>query len=291
MILFRINRLEDYMTDLVNKGKSLSTIGLFGVFVGFMVVQAFSGTLLFQLFGWDSVDYGDLSTSTEVLFQNVIAPDLVVTALIVVLVVVLGWWTLVTREKRRVPLWMWLFPIFIVGIAALTTDWSRLSDEGGGYIAALAAATLIVGFNEEFMFRGVLLHGFRQTGSEVHAWAWATTLFALAHGMNLFNGEPIIAVMPQILSAFLLGTLLYLTRRVSGSIWLAIFAHGFWDFAVLSRGGSGSDVVPGGGTEVFHLQNLVPVIVPVLFIVAMIAHKQWMHPEAEEPVPAQAQAT
>lgn len=152
----------------------------------------------------------------------------------------------------------------------------------------MPAATLIVGFNEEFMFRGILLHGFRQTGGEVHAWAWSTTLFALAHGMNLFAGEAIQAVMPQILNAFLLGALFYLTRRVSGSIWLAIVAHGFWDFAVLSHGGSGSDAVPGGGTQVLHLQNLVPLVVPVLFIVAMIAHNQSMHPNAEVMEPAQA---
>jgi membrane protease YdiL (CAAX protease family) len=91
----------------------------------------------------------------------------------------------------------------------------------------------------------------------------------------------------RFLNAFLLGTLLYLTRRVTGSIWLAIVAHGFWDFATLSHGGSGSDVVPGGSTQVFHLQNLVPLIVLVLFIVAMIAHKQRMHPYAQEKEAAQ----
>ena len=276
------------MTDLDTKGKSLSTIGLIAVFATFLVAQAFSGGLLTRLFGWDSVDYGDLSGSAEALFQNVIAPDLVITALVVTLVLILGWWTFVTREDRRVPSWMWLFPVSLFVVAALVTDWSRLSDEGGSYIAALVAATLIVGFNEEFMFRGVLLHGFRQTGSEVHAWAWSTTLFALAHGMNLFLGEPIISVMPQILEAFLLGTLFYLTRRVSGSIWLGIVVHGFWDFAVLSHGGSGSDVVPGRSTQVLHLQNLIPLIVLVLFIVAMIAHKQWMHPDSEVMEPAQA---
>ena len=276
------------MTDLVNKGKSLSTIGLLGVFVAFLVAQILSGKLLTQIFGWDVVDYGDLSGSTDALLQNVIAPDLVISALIVTLVVILGWWTFVTREDRRVPSWMWLFPISIFVVSALVTDWSRLSDEGIGYIVAIAAATLIVGFNEEFMFRGVLLHGFRQTGSEIHAWAWSTGLFALAHGMNLFFGEPIGAVMPQILNAFLLGTVFYLTRRLTGSIWLGIVAHGFWDFAILSHGGSGSAVVPGGSTQVFHLQSLAGFVVPVLFVVAIIAHKQWMHPEAEVTEAAQA---
>lgn len=234
------------MTDLTEKGKSLSTIGLLAVLITFLVAQAFSGSLLTQIPRWDGVDYGDYSATTKALFQNAIAPDLVITALIVTLVAILGWWAFVTRENRRVPRWMWLFPISILVVAALTTDWSRLSNEGGSYVAALAIATLVVGFNEEFMFRGVLLHGFRQAGSEVHAWAWSTTLFALAHGMNPFSGEPIAAVMPQIVNAFLLGTVFYLTRRVSGSIWLGIVAHGFWDFAVLRHGGGGSDVVPGG---------------------------------------------
>jgi membrane protease YdiL (CAAX protease family) len=149
-------------TDLVKKGKTLSMIELLAIFIAFLVAQMFAGRLLTQLFCSDSVEYGDYSASSETLFQNVIAPDLVVTALIMILVVVLGWWTFVTREERRVSSWMWRVPISILAVAALTADWSHLSDEGGSYIAAPAAATLIVGFNEEFMFRGVLLHGFRR---------------------------------------------------------------------------------------------------------------------------------
>ena len=107
------------MTDLVDKGKTLSMIELLTVFIAFLVAQMFAGRLLTQLFGWDSVEYGDYGARSETLFQNVIAPDLVVTALIVILVVVLGWWTFVTREERRVPSWMWLFPISILAVAAL----------------------------------------------------------------------------------------------------------------------------------------------------------------------------
>ena len=276
------------MTDLVNKGKSLSTIGLLAIFAAFAVSVPLAGKLMPKLFGWESVDYADLANTTESLVQNVIAPDLLITVLVVALVLVLGWWTFVTREERRVPSWMWLFPITLITVSALTTDWSRLSDMGGAYVAALVAAVLLVGFNEEFIFRGVLLHGFRQTGGEVHAWAWSTGLFALVHAMNLFNGSPISTVMPQVGNTFLLGTAFYLTRRVSGSIWLAVVAHGFWDFALFSHGGGKAAIVPGGSTEVFHLQSLVPFIPLVLFAVAMIAHKQWMHPNVEEKEPAQA---
>ena len=280
--------MERYVTDLVNKGKSVSTIGLLAIYAAFAVSVPLLGKLVPKLFGWESVDYADFGNTTEALVQNVVAPDLLVTVLVVALVLVLGWWTFVTREERRVPSWMWLFPITLITVAALITDWNRLSDMGGAYVAALVAATLLVGFNEEFIFRGVLLHGFRQTGGEVHAWAWSTGLFALVHAMNLFSGSPISAVMPQVFLTFLLGTLLYLTRRVSGSIWLAIVVHGFWDFAVISHGNGKAVVVPGGSTQVLHLQNLVPVVVVVLFVVAMVAHKQWMHPNVEEKEPAQA---
>jgi len=37
---------------------------------------------------------------------------------------------------------------------------------------------------------------------------------------------------------------------------------------------------------VIHLQSLVPFINLVLFIVAMIAHKQWIHPDGKQQVPA-----
>jgi hypothetical protein len=83
------------------------------------------------------------------------------------------------KDDLAVPRWMLIIPGLLVLISLAGTDWSRLSDMGAGYVAALAGAVLVVGFNEEIMTRGILLTGFRRIGSETSAWAWSTGLFAL----------------------------------------------------------------------------------------------------------------
>ena len=264
------------------RGRTLSVVGLLGLFLVLMVIQFGSG-LVGRVFGWDEVDYADLGSSAESLLQNVLAPDLVVTAAVLVVLAVLGWWY-VAREDRRVPKWMWLFPLLIAAVALVVADWGRLSDLGGSYIAALAVSMLVVAFNEEFIFRAILLNGFRQHGSEVYAWAFATALFALSHGMNLFGGSTVAAVVPQILQAFILGTIFYLTKRVSGTIVIPILIHALWDFSFFSHGGTDADVVPGGGTALAQLSNVAPLLIFVLFGVILLVHKQWTHPEQAETV-------
>ena len=85
--------------------------------------------------------------------------------------------------------------------------------------------------------------------------------------------------MPQLAITFVVGTLFYIARRVSGGLIVPILLHALYDFALFSHGGSKADVVPGGDTAVLQLQNLVQPTVVILFIVVMVAHKQWMHPE------------
>jgi len=149
---------------------------------------------------------------------------------------------------------------------------------GVGYAAALAVATLLIGFNEEVMTRGILLTGFRKLGSETSAWVWSTALFALMHAANLFSGSPLSSVLPQVLSTFLKGTLFYLTRRVTGGLIIPILTHALWDFSLFSHGTSKAEIVPGAG---LLLQSLQSTLIIILFVVVIIAHKQWM--DSKEP--------
>ena len=128
------------------------------------------------------------------------------------------------------------------------------------------------------MTRGIFLTGFRKSGSETSAWACSTALFALMHGVNIVTGSARAEGLPQIMNAFLRGTLFYLTRRATGGLVVPIVFHAIWDFSLMSHGGSQAAVVPGAGTL---LQSLQPILVVVFFVVVMIAHKQWM--ESKEP--------
>jgi hypothetical protein len=82
-----------------------------------------------------------------------VIPLLAATVLVVIVVSVLGWWHPVMKADLAVPRWMLIVPSLLILISLAGTDWSRLSDMGAGYVAALAGAVLLVGFNEEIMDR------------------------------------------------------------------------------------------------------------------------------------------
>lgn len=267
---------EDTVSD-----RHLSVPALLGVFVAFGAAVLLIGRLVLAVMGWDQVDYADYGQSAESLAQNILVPDLIVTVLLLILVGALGWW-FVFRETRRVSKVFWVFPAAIAVASLLNTDWGGLGDEGATYALTLAAAVLVVGVNEELMFRGVLLHGFRSHGSEVYAWLWSTGLFAIVHGLNILIGSPIGSVLPQILNAFMLGTVFYITKRVSGSLLVPIVLHALWDFSFFSHGGTDADIAAGGQTGIATFAFLAPVAVLVCFIAIALMHKQWTHPETVE---------
>lgn len=250
-------------------------IGLWAIFVAAVVLLQ---KVVPRIMGWEEVDYADFAQSTDSIVQHLIVPLAIVTVLVVVMASVLGWWGPIMKDNRSVPRWMLLIPVLLVVVPLGATDWGRLGDMGGAYFASLAIATLIVAFNEEVMTRGILLTGFRRIGSETSAWAWSTGLFAVMHASNILAGSTVAEVLPQVFATFLLGTLLYITRRATGGLLVPILAHAIWDFSLLSHGTSKGAVVPGAEALMQNLQGAFPLI---LFVVVMIAHKQWM--SSEEP--------
>lgn len=106
----------------------------------------------------------------------------------------------------------------------------------------LVVGSLLVGFCEELATRGVLVVGFRGSYSEPGVWFLSTLLFGLMHLPNWYFGAGPGATA-QVVLAFMGGSMLYLTRRVSGTLVLAMLVHGLWDFASFIGTGGGA-VVP-----------------------------------------------
>jgi membrane protease YdiL (CAAX protease family) len=104
-----------------------------------------------------------------------------------------------------------------------------------------------VGFAEEIVFRGYLLVGARARFTEVGAWFATSALFALIHGLNILTGQNVGTTVQQIVLAFIMGSGLYLIRRVSGLLAAAMVIHGLWDFASFIGAGRGEDTggIPG----------------------------------------------
>ena len=76
------------------------------------------------------------------------------------------------------------------------------ADRSAGYLLALGAGTLLVGFSEEMLTRGTGLVGLRGGFGEAAAWFFSCLIFGLIHALNVFFGQAIGTTVQQIGFAF-----------------------------------------------------------------------------------------
>ena len=103
------------------------------------------------------------------------------------------------------------------------------------HVALLALESLMIGFFEEFTFRGVLytsiLENRRGSSREIFLATLATSLaFGAIHLLNLFFGAGFGATLLQAGYSTLIGGMLSIVLLKTGSIWLCIAIHAVYDF-------------------------------------------------------------
>jgi uncharacterized protein len=189
------------------------------------------------------VDYDEVSDSTSNVVGFVIIP--VALGILATLAVTArwGWWHALFHEDERLtrPRWARLIPVlFVLSITAtlIVAPWHEWSV---GLVLLILFGTMMVGFAEEIVYRGYLLIGARARFSEVGAWFLTSVLFALFHGLNILTGQSVGTTIQQVGFAFIMGSGLYLVRRVSGLLIVGMVIHGLWDFASFIGAGRGED--------------------------------------------------
>lgn len=182
----------------------------------------------------------------------------------VAVITALRWWRPVWRDDRPVRPWVIVVPIVMVVSIFLVTDYGGLADKGGAYTLLLLLSTMLIGFSEELMFRGVGVVTFRSNGySEGKVALWSTVIFGLAHLANLYSEGP--KGLVQVIATIIAGYFLYLIRRRTGGILAAALVHGGWDFSLISN-------VVEGQTRIFPIVAIGAMI--VLAIVVLVGHKR-----------------
>lgn len=210
-------------------------IGL-AIWVGYLVLIYIVQTIA-------GVPYDEWGDSARNLFLGAGVSLIIATILLAITTTLLGWWRPAlyerTRSRHRWPI---IAPALMAVAAVLNlagTDWSAYT---GAFLAASLTLAL-VGFTEEIVNRGLLLTGFRARLTEGWVWFLTSALFGLSHLVNIALGAPAAGTFSQVGLAFLGGTLFYILRRVTGSLWWAMLLHGLWDFSVFAAGvGTRSDL-------------------------------------------------
>ncbi|MFQ1002649.1 lysostaphin resistance A-like protein [Modestobacter sp. SSW1-42] len=180
------------------------------------------------------LDYDSVGDSTSTVLRGIVLPVAIASAFTAAVTSYLGWWGPAIREELGAPRWLWVVPVLMVlpGLGSLLGG-SGPADRAPGYLLALGAGTLLVGFGEEMLTRGTGLVGLRGGFREPMAWFASCLLFGLVHALNVFFGQSLGSTVQQIALAFVAGSVFYLTRRLAGTLVVCMVLHAWIDFTTL----------------------------------------------------------
>lgn len=131
---------------------------------------------------------------------------------------------------------VWMLPSFLV-IAALFVQLVRTGDVVLSGLALLViVTTILVGFSEELMFRGVVLGaGLGATGTG-KAIVISAVLFSLLHSVNVLAFVPLDGMLQQLFLTFIFGlAMACYALRVNSLVPLIVF-HALWDMVQFLAG-------------------------------------------------------
>ena len=172
--------------------------------------------------------------NTDVMLQRLTIPVACSMVFAAGLATWLGWWPPIWHDHKPVQRWVRVVPFILIGASILGCDYGNLLDQTTGLVLLLVLTAAMVGFTEELMFRGIGVNVFRRAGfTEGKVALWTSLSFGAIHLGNALNTGGT-AIFQALIASFI-GYLLYLIRRGSGGIALAMITHGIWDFALLSN--------------------------------------------------------
>ena len=123
--------------------------------------------------------------------------------------------------------WFYL-PLVLIEILPLAI-YGVEKGHNAGYYATMLLFTIMIGFNEETYFRGLVLHFLQNKSTRWAVWG-SSVIFGLLHAANLLGGKDVLYTMLQILFAFLVGLVLAELLVQTGSLWVLVFWHAAHDF-------------------------------------------------------------
>lgn len=166
--------------------------------------------------------------------------------------------------------WMWIGPILValaIVVHLAGTDWSAWS---GGEIVSLIALGACVGLAEELVTRGIAVKMLRDARhTERFVAVVSSLLFALMHTVNFISGMELTTVLATVVYTFGFGMCMYLTMRVTGTIWAAIVLHALTDPTTILSSGGLDTAVTGTASGATVIATLITVLLVLFGIVAI----------------------
>lgn len=153
--------------------------------------------------------------------------NLVLTLILIGLLNTQKWWEAVGFKplNHRRDLFYFILPLITVALNLIP----GIQIEGLTHLSVVFAITLMVGFSEEVIFRGLILQALKPRG-QWRAAIITAVLFGLTHAMNALAGKNMLESAMQIGYALAVGfayAALVLNKEV---IWILVVTHFLTDF-------------------------------------------------------------
>jgi len=216
-------------------------------------------------------DYETIGASPVDALKGIVLPVALASLFTAAVTFWLGWWGPALRDTPSGPRWLRILPFLIVLTSLGTLLGHGFAGVEARLVLVLALGTLLVGFGEEMTLRGVGIVALRGSFGEVGVWFFSSSLFALLHALNVLFGQSAAATIQQIAFAFLIGSALYLVRRVTGTLVICMLVHAFWDFSTFIAGASTGDSTPFAALALFQY---VVVIVAMIGLVRVLRQRR-----------------
>lgn len=190
-------------------------------------------------------------------------------AVLLIAIAIFKWKDIGFNSPHSVFRIMWFPSLYLIGFAAGITF---LGFPPLTVMTMVFVNTMMVGFSEEVMFRGVL---FRASIERMSVWPAILLNMVLFGGVHAFNGfitGDFGAALVQSLAAGMSGLVFMAILLRTGSIWPAIIYHGLWDCLIFLVGVSSAQA---GSPEVGGDAPGMAIYAPILmnlpnFIFALI---------------------
>ena len=191
--------------------------------------------ILTKFFG---IKYTDIIKNNKSIKRGIIYPVGIGTILLVVTTIYLGLMpSIFSFEPKNSELLLWAIPFFmVVGIVFRLKFINRADFEKNGLLL-LGLATLLVGFSEELLVRGLAVHYLLEDGfSLLLTGIISSVIFGLLHFMNYFNGQDFKKTSLQVVTTILMGFNFFVILIITGSLLIPIILHFLYDFSILCMG-------------------------------------------------------
>jgi membrane protease YdiL (CAAX protease family) len=254
-----------------------------GLIVAYLVFYLLVSWLLASIFSGQVDKENVLSSATSVLLGIALPIAVGAIALLIVTVRLGMLGKIFGPQPIRGRGWMWIGPVLVLAaiIAHLSgVDWASWT---GSQIAAIFVLGACVGLAEELATRGLVIQILRDARhSEKFVAVISSLMFALMHTVNLISGMEMTTVAATVVYTFGFGMCMYLTMRVTGTIWAAIVLHALTDpTTILSSGGL--DTAVGSPSSSGAIVALVTIMLVVFGVVAAFLVRGQVRPTQGSP--------